>query len=83
MNSVFNGCSSLISLPDISKWNTSDVVSKNKSFNDCSSLNSLSDISKWNTENVENLSYSFRNCSSLNDEEINNISFSKYIAIKY
>ena len=32
---LFNGCHSLISFPDLLKWNTSKVMLKSDSFNDC------------------------------------------------
>jgi len=41
MNSMFRGCSSLISLPDISKWNIKYVTNMDYIFNRCSSLISL------------------------------------------
>ena len=47
MGSMFGWCNSLISLPDISKWNTSRNESINKMFFHCESLTSLPDISKW------------------------------------
>ena len=46
---MFYYCNSLISLPDISKWNTSNVNNMNRMFSFCNSLISLPDISKWNT----------------------------------
>ena len=49
---MFNWCNSLNSLPDISKWDTSNVEDMSDMFNGCYSLNSLPDISKWNTSNV-------------------------------
>ena len=48
MTSMFSGCSSLSSLPDISKWNpnyNTDIIYMFKGY---SSLISLPDISKWN-----------------------------------
>ena len=65
MNEIFNGCSSLSSLPDISKWNTNNVTNMICIFNRCSSLSSLPDISKWNTNNVTNMYGMFSWCSSL------------------
>ena len=62
---MFNGCASLSSLPDISKWNTNNVTDMSYMFFGCSSLSSLPDISKWNINNVNNLSYMFHGCSSL------------------
>ena len=62
---MFFGCSSLLSLSDISKWNTSNITNMNSMFENCSSLISLPDISNWNTSNVTNMSYIFNDCSSL------------------
>ena len=45
MSYMFYGCSSLISLPDISNWNTSKVTNMSYMFYDCNSLLSLPDIS--------------------------------------
>ena len=50
---MFEGCSSLESLPDISKWNTNNVTNMSYLFYNRSSLESLPDISKWNTYNVK------------------------------
>ena len=52
---MFNKCSSLISLPDISKWNTNNVTDMSCLFYGCSSLTNLPDISKWKIDNVTNL----------------------------
>ena len=62
---TFSGCSSLITLPDISTWNTNYVKSMNSKFSRCSSLSSLPDISKWNINNVEDMNSMFSRCSSL------------------
>ena len=51
---MFSGCSSLISLPDISKWKTDNVNRMSYMFSGCSHLITLPDISKWNTDNVKN-----------------------------
>ena len=65
MNSqnIFYGCSSLISLPDISKWNISKVNNMSHMFYECNSLVSLPDISKWDTSNVNNMSFMFCECN--------------------
>ena len=65
MNCMFYECSSLISLPDISKWDTKNVTSMSGMFYGCSSLTSLSDISKWDTKNVTNMNSMFSGCRSL------------------
>ena len=57
MSYMFDGCSSLSSLLDISKWNTNNVNDMSYMFYECSSLSSLPDISKWNTNNVNDMSY--------------------------
>ena len=46
MSSMFYGCTSFISLSDISKWNHIMDISE------CSSLISLPNISKWNANNI-------------------------------
>ena len=65
MSSMFEGCSKLLSLPDISILSTSNATNMNSIFSGCSSLLSLPDISNWNTKNVVNMSYMFSGCSSL------------------
>ena len=65
MNEIFSNCSSLISLPDISNWNTSNIFDMSKIFFNCRSLSVLPDISKWNTSNVIDMNQMFYNCSSL------------------
>ena len=52
---MFYECSSLLSFPDISKWNTNNVRYMGGIFYGCSSLLSLPDISKWNTNNVNDM----------------------------
>ena len=61
---MFFGCVSLLSLPDISKWNTSNITNMSYLFYWCS-LPSLPDISTWDTSNVINMSYMFYWCNSL------------------
>jgi len=46
MEGLFNGCSLLKELPDISKWNTSKVTNMSNMFSGCSSLKKLPDLSK-------------------------------------
>jgi len=63
MGYMFANCSSLLSLPDISKLNTNNVTNMSAMFYNCSSLSSLPDISKWNINNVTNMSEMFYNCN--------------------
>jgi len=55
----------LKSLPDISKWDTSNVTDMSCMFKRCSLLKSLPDISKWDTSNVILMYKMFSHCSSL------------------
>ena len=65
MNNMFSGCNVLLSLPDISKWNTNNVKIMSYMFWGCLSLSSLPDISKWNTNNVTNMSNMFYGCLNI------------------
>ena len=62
---LFYECKSLLSLPDISKWNINNVTNINYLFFRCESLSSLPDISKWNVYNIREINYLFYNCISL------------------
>ena len=50
---MFLDCSSLISLPDISKWNVENVKNIRLMFSSCSSLIFLPDLSKWNITKIK------------------------------
>ena len=84
---MFYECSSLSSLPYISKWNTQNIIDMRNMFFECSSLLCLPDISKWNIQNVTNMSFMFYGCSSLsslpdiskwNTQNVTNMSFMFY-----
>ena len=62
---MFYICPSLISLPDISKWDTSNVTEMGEMFFGDESLESLPDISNWDVSNVENMVNMFTYCKSL------------------
>ena len=61
----FFGCSQLLSLPDISDWNTFNVKDMSYLFSGCNLLLRLPEISKWKINNVINMSGMFNGCSSL------------------
>ena len=65
MSKLFYQCSSLISLPDISKWHVNNITNMGYLFYGCSSLISLPDISKWDVKNETNICDLFSGCSSL------------------
>ena len=53
---MFKGCSSLLSLPDISKWNTNNLTNLSHMFKGCSSLPSVFDFSKiYKTKSLSSL----------------------------
>ena len=62
---MFCNCKYLISLPDISNWDTKNINNMNGMFYNCRSLSSLSGISEWDVQNVTDMSYMFSDCSSL------------------
>ena len=65
MECLFDNCSSLTSLPDISKWNTNNVTNMEGIFGECKSLTSLPDISNWNINKVTIMRGIFYACESL------------------
>jgi len=73
MNYMFCECSSLSSLPDISKWNTNNVKDMNSMFLRCSSLSFLPKISNWNS----NMNGIFAQCENLisSKKVLKNINF--------
>ena len=63
---MFCECTSLLSVVNMSKLDTSNCTSFERMFYNCSSLISLPDeITEWNTSNVINMGEMFFNCSSL------------------
>ena len=62
---MFFNCSSLSSIPDISKWNINNVENMIALFYNCVSLSSLPDISKWKTNSVKKMNGLFVRCISL------------------
>ena len=65
MSYMFSGCSSLLSLPDISKWNTNNITDISHMFSGYILLYTLPDISNWVTDNATNMNYMFSGCLSL------------------
>jgi len=56
----------IIDLPDISKWNTSNVTTINSIFNSCSSLKYMPDIIRWDISNITDSSYYLDGCKPKN-----------------
>ena len=59
------GCESLLSLTDISKWDSQNVTNMRDMFIFCVSLSSMPDISKQNIQNVTKMRDMFSYCYSL------------------
>ena len=65
MSSMFNGCTSLVSLPNISNWDSKNINNMSSMFYGCITLNSFEGISNWNTTNVTQMYSLFKNCTEL------------------
>ena len=65
MVGMFNKCSSLLSLPDISKWNISKLRNISVMFYECNSLISFPDVSIWNNHSRLTVFNMFYKCNSL------------------
>ena len=65
MSYLFYGCSSLISLPDISNWNTKNINHLKSIFENCSLLTYIPNISKWKLNNKVKVNNIFKGCNSL------------------
>ena len=63
--SMFEGCSSLKEVLDISQWNIDNITNMSLMFAKCSLIKELPDISKWNTTNINDMSCLFLKCSKL------------------
>ena len=65
MNSMFSGCILLKNLPDISNWDTSNVVDMSKMFMCLKHIISFPDISKWKIQKVTTMEEMFYFCTNL------------------
>ena len=80
---MFYECCSLRVLPDISKWDTSQVTNMSNMFAKCSSLSNKPDISQSNMSNVNNISNMFKECQLLQSiPNIYNLNNNKTINIE-
>ena len=65
ISQLFGNCKLLSKLPDISKWDISNVKNTYALFRRCINLSHLPDISNWKTRNVTNMRNLFRKCRLL------------------
>lgn len=64
MSSIFENCSSLTNITDLSGWNVGNVVNMSSTFKGCTSLTSVN-LTPWNVTNVTDMSSMFEGCTSL------------------
>ena len=88
LSGMFYNCKSLMSLPDISKWNTNNINNMSGMFCNCESLISLPDISKWKNDDAFDIFCMFLNCRVINflscmDDDINIEKISKKYILTY
>jgi len=62
---MFSNCKNLISIENISNWDTENIMNMSFLFHNCSQLTSLPDISNWNISNVRNINNMLSGCSQL------------------
>ena len=86
LTGMFYLCSSLKTMPDISKWNTSKVTSISYLFDGCTSLdvNEIKGISKWDTSSLIYATQMIRGCIGSLDDQSNfelNKTFGNFLKI--
>ena len=81
MNSMFENCSSLISL-DLSSFDTSNVTDMDNMFSNCSGLTSL-DLSSFDTSKVTDMCFMFNYCSDLTSLVLSNFDTSNVTNMNY
>ncbi|KRM16094.1 hypothetical protein FD31_GL000769 [Companilactobacillus nantensis DSM 16982] len=69
LDGMFNNDNKLLSLSDISNWNTSNVVNMSYTFSYCKVLPNL-DLSEWDTSNVTNMAGMFSGDTNLNENNL-------------
>ena len=83
MYCMFQLCSNLTSVGDLSNWNTSNVTDMSGMFNDCYVLTSVGNLSKWNTSKVTDMSWMFNGCNSFEQKDVNNWNMSNVQDVSY
>ena len=83
MSYMFYDCSSIISISDLHKIDTSQVTDMSYAFGGCSSLESLQDISRWDTSNVTSMKFMFGECKSLTELDISKWNTKNVVDISY
>ena len=69
MKSIFENCSLLTFIPNISKWKFYNKIEIKNIFKGCNSLIIIPNISKWNISNAECFNISSFNSNSISIKE--------------
>lgn len=62
---MYQSTSSLVSVGDLSGWNTSKVTDMSWMFANCRQLTSIGNVSRWNVSSATTMQRMFANCTSL------------------
>jgi len=62
MDSLFSNCYSIVTYPDISKWNTSKVEFMKFMFFNCYSLSEMANVNGLKTAKKSATNFMFRGC---------------------
>lgn len=82
MNSMFNGCSNLISLDLFTHFNTSKVTNMRNMFCNCFNLTTL-DLSAFNTSKVTSMNSMFYNCPGLTSIDLSSFNTSNVTSMEH
>ena len=66
MSYMFYNSSNLLSINNISNWDTSNVINMKSLFEGCTNLNNLESSLNWDTSKVTDMSNMFKNCKKFN-----------------
>ena len=66
MNEMFKGCTSITTIPNINKWDVSNVTDMQGMFQGATSFNG--DISKWDVSNVTDMNFMFYEATAFNQD---------------
>ena len=65
INTIFQACTELTSIGDISNWDVSNITDMTGAFSKCVGLTYIGDLSNWDVSNVTNLQGIFMSCNKL------------------
>lgn len=71
LQGLFNGCTDLISVGDVSSWSLSNVTTLEDTFKSCLVLREI-DVSTWDVSSVTSLKNTFSYCKALSVIDVSN-----------